>query len=225
MWVPWTLLLVGSVLCTVGMGSFFGQLVLRRESRATASRSIPRTTDQPPGAPAGTAVGPMHSPIDTVVSPQPPLERDIADVKPAAETFRAPQPTVDSPRPLAIENKSVASQLPAYGSGFLTLDDRILVHLASLPRTSPGQTHPPGYSQEGMSVALSVQQGRISGALKRLVALGMVNPPIREHCNGKSSRLKVYRLTMGGEARARGLRNQTPGPSSEPRSPPILTAT
>ncbi len=99
------------------------------------------------------------------------------------------------------------SARPEVSRSALYLSQRIVLHLAQQGSLGPSEVAPLGFTQHGISRALTVRQNALTNVLRRLVAAGVVTEDVR-HVQGQSRRLKVYRLSSRGEALAYDLRAQ-----------------
>jgi len=115
--------------------------------------------------------------------------------------------------------------------GVLRTSQRVLLHLSRQARLAYGDVAGPELTQAGISRALSVSQPALARVLRRLLD-GDAILEMRTHVKGQSKRLKVYQLTVHGEAIARDIRGQVarrafeggPGPTAPPVGPdPALT--
>ena len=194
--------LVGGIAAGSAATGLIGYALLRR-GRASSGESLRRGS-----APAG-----VRSPSETSrVAPRP---------APVAEIGRAAR------RPEASEARLGASSasLPAGAratppsSEALRLSQRIVLHLAAQGTLGPDEVASLGFTQTGISRALSVRQNALTNVLRRLVAAEVVVTDVR-HVHGQPRRLKVYRLTARGLALARDLRRpRRSSPDSPGRAP------
>ncbi|MCI4351599.1 MAG: PKD domain-containing protein [Thermoplasmata archaeon] len=92
------------------------------------------------------------------------------------------------------------------------LSSRLVVYLAGLGALRADDIPSVAWTQLGMSERLSARQNVISNVLRRLVAAGVVEEELR-HVQRQPRRLKVYHLTVRGEALARDLRRSGNGSS------------
>lgn len=137
-----------------------------------------------------------------------------------------PAGPVEAPPPPMRPTFSADRQAP----GYLRTSQRVILHLAHQPRLAHGDVAPVAVTQAGMSHSLSVAQPALARVLARLVD-GDAVLVMRTHVTGEARRLKVYQLTVHGEAIARELRSRTVvkrGPEGrltiELRSPPEAPA-
>ncbi|MCI4338476.1 MAG: PKD domain-containing protein [Thermoplasmata archaeon] len=86
----------------------------------------------------------------------------------------------------------------------LRLSQRVLLHLYGQGRLADDEVATPGFTQAGMTGALSTQQSLLSNVLRRMLYSGFLSQDVR-HVRGASRRLRVYRLTTKGERVARQL--------------------
>jgi PKD repeat protein/DNA-binding MarR family transcriptional regulator len=85
----------------------------------------------------------------------------------------------------------------------------IVAYLGSLPTLGPDDIATLDWTQKGMSDRLHTGQNQVSNVLRRLAGSGIVVERL-EHVQGQPRRLKVYRLTLRGEALAREVRRRRP---------------
>ncbi|HEV2231176.1 MAG TPA: hypothetical protein VGS18_03210 [Thermoplasmata archaeon] len=135
--------------------------------------------------------------LSTRASAEAPRPAAAAPSNPPASSVEATTPAV-RPDPTA-ERKA---------AGYLRTSQRVILHLAHQPRLAHGDVAPPTVTQAGMSHALSVAQPALARVLARLVD-GDAVLVMRTHVTGEARRLKVYQLTVHGEAIARDLRTRT----------------
>jgi DNA-binding PadR family transcriptional regulator len=86
----------------------------------------------------------------------------------------------------------------------------IVAYLGGLPTLGPDDIPTLDWTQKGMSDRLGTGQNQVSNVLRRLVAAGVVIEEL-QHVQGQPRRLKVYRLSMRGEALAREVRRRRAG--------------
>jgi len=85
----------------------------------------------------------------------------------------------------------------------------IVAYLGALPTLGPDDIPTIDWTQKGMSDRLGTGQNQVSNVLRRLAASGLVVEEL-QHVQGQPRRLKVYRLSLRGEALARELRRRHP---------------
>ena len=112
----------------------------------------------------------------------------------------------DSSRPVTVGDPSA----PSNGEEPRQLSARLVVYLAGLGALRPDDIPSIAWTQFGMSDRLHARQNVISNVLRRLVAAGVVEEELR-HVQRQPRRLKVYHLTVRGEALARDLRRNGNG--------------
>ena len=135
---------------------------------------------------------------------------------PAAPTAAAPATGgAFVARAMPAEPATVASN-PSVNGGQLRISRRVLFHIASVGRVSTDEVAPRSLSQAGMVESLGINQGALTGVLRRFVAAGVLEVR-REHVRGAERRLKVYRLTSSGERLVQELRS--PPASRGPQGP------
>jgi DNA-binding MarR family transcriptional regulator len=147
-------------------------------------------------------------------------------------SFAGPDPLPPVPPPPS-GNPAGTPTRPKRPDGLLRTSQRVLLHLARQPRLTYGDVAPVEVTQAGMSRALAVSQPALARVLRRLID-GDAVLEMRTHVRGDARRLKVYQLTVHGEAIARDLRGThatpsairvpvlaptpSPDPAGEPRS-------
>ncbi|MCI4320237.1 MAG: PKD domain-containing protein [Thermoplasmata archaeon] len=138
---------------------------------------------------------------------------------PASETrpFRTFEPAGPGPRLTAVvpydPSRPVAvgeNGGPSNGDEPRQLSARLVVYLAGLGALRADDIPSIAWTQLGMSDRLHARQNVISNVLRRLVAAGVVEEELR-HVQRQPRRLKVYHLTIRGEALARDLRRNGNG--------------
>jgi hypothetical protein len=129
----------------------------------------------------------------------------------AAEEARAdagPPETLSSPSagpPMASGHVASSSALPSRLTQERQIANRLIRHLAELPRLAPGDTPGPPRTQAGLVAALGAGQSAVSRVLGQLERAGVVSV-VTTHVAGSSRRVKVYRLTPRGERLGQALR-------------------
>jgi DNA-binding MarR family transcriptional regulator len=129
-----------------------------------------------------------------------PVDSPVAPGRPASARVREPGPASSAdPGP---------SARPGPGRrGMLRTSQRVVLHLAGQPRLTYGEVAPVELTQAGMARALGVAQPALARVLGRLID-GDALLEMRTHVRGAPRRLKVYQLTVLGEAIARDLRQR-----------------
>lgn len=159
--------------------------------------------------------GPSGGPVDRSYAATPPPGVLVDPPPVLGPTYRAPDPP-SSPEGTGSSMASTVAAAPlvapradpAPGSangGQVMLSQRVLLHIASQGRLASDEIPPRALTQAGMVEALDVQQGALTGVLRRLVAAGILDEE-RQHVQGADRRLKVYRLTPSGEQLYREVR-------------------
>jgi hypothetical protein len=200
----------GAVLyAVIGGAALFAALIVALAVlrwRGRSRRPPPGPIGARPPSSSGLAA-PPSSP-----APNAPAELDVAGSA-AAPIVPATAPTVSTPppRPAAAPPGSDASEASAESR---TLADRILVHLHRQGRLGPDELAPTSVTQAGLADVLGRPQSAFARTLQRLESTGLVSTEVR-HVRGASRRLKVYRLTPTGEAKALEVRRRS---GSDPSS-------
>lgn len=162
----------------------------------------------------GAVLAPMTAP------PDPPPVRPPPTDDPPPAVADPPDPLPITPAPLVVPPVRDVERTPPVpppvgrpaGSDWeanLRLSQRILLHLWREGRGNPEDVAPRALCQSGMIEALGVRQGALTGALRRLIAAGVVHER-REHARGVDRRVKVYRLTSPGMQLVAELRSRKP---------------
>ena len=118
---------------------------------------------------------------------------------------RDPEPPAPSLTPAPGGSAPPAAPPPT--DGVLRTSQRVVLHLSRQPRLSYGDVASVELTQSGMSRSLSVSQPALARVLRRLLD-GDAILEMRTHVQGQSKRLKVYQLTVHGEAIAKDIRAQ-----------------
>jgi hypothetical protein len=168
------------------------------------SRFLRRSSLTPPTPGHRVGVEPAGSPTGAPPASLPDPSRAPPTGSPVAAVETSISPTTLPPRPSPREA--------------LLISERVVVHLARLGTLPDQEVAPLGFSQVGMALDLQVAQNRLTNVLRRLVAAGILTEELR-HVQGRSRRLKVYRLTSRGEGLGRELRRRA-GASWTPGSAP-----
>ena len=87
------------------------------------------------------------------------------------------------------------------------LSRSVLLHVGGQGRLGSDEVAPPGLTQAGMAQALGVSQNSLTNVLRRFVAAGVLTQDVR-HVRGQPRRLRVYRLTVRGEALYQDVRRR-----------------
>jgi hypothetical protein len=101
----------------------------------------------------------------------------------------------------------------------LRISARLVLHLASQPRLSPGESGLESVTQAGIALALRSTQAAVSHALRRLADGGLLRPESR-HVPGRRRMVKAYQLTPEGEALALHIRKGMVHPGVGKALPP-----
>ncbi|MCI4355808.1 MAG: PKD domain-containing protein [Thermoplasmata archaeon] len=154
-------------------------------------------------------------------APPPPSGRDPE--LPAGTVTSAPPPPLEVPSGIGsdLSSPAVPAEPPASGpTGRLLpagltqerqIANRLIRHLAELPRLAPGDTPGPDRTQAGLVTALGAGQSAVSRVLRQLELGGVVSVQTG-HVVGSSRRVKVYQLTPRGERLGHALRESPARP-------------
>jgi hypothetical protein len=176
-----------------------------------------RARSRPPRASALPPTVPASSPPGSISPPAPPSEPVSVRSSLVLPADPAPMPQAPPEVPasaVALGPAAEASGGPDLGAEGGSLGDRILVHLLRQGRLASDALAPQSVTQSGLSEALGRPQSAFARTLQRLESSGLVFTELR-HVQGAPRRLKVYRLTGTGEAKALELRRR----ASEPARP------
>lgn len=213
----------------VGAGLTFGVFSYRRHRRGPSTASIVVEDDTGgsalPGAPSMPAALPAPLMADAAPSESAASETSAAEVVESIPAPSSPRalvapilvtvgpplttgPRLDFPRtvtsPPGTPPPSPAGEEPRRWS------KEIVAYLGGLPTLGPDDIATLDWTQKGMSERLKTGQNQVSNVLRRLVAAGVVVEDL-QHVQGQPRRLKVYRLSMRGEALAREIRRRRDG--------------
>ena len=192
----WEGLAVGIVVAIGGTLVLWRYLLRRGQSGPRPGPTVvadPQELSWPPahsGGPEATGLVPVQA---AAVSP----------------TVALAPPVPGPPRGLLRSPPSVSHPSASPNGGTVRISQRVLFHIASFGRIAPSDVAPWGLCQGGMVDALEVNQGALTGVLRRRVAGGVLQVN-REHVRGANRRVKVYRLTFSGEQLVRELRGRAP---------------
>ncbi len=164
----------------------------------------------PPGA-FGPVGAPLPAPLGAAESSEATGAAALSEPAPAglasaARVVLTPRPTIQPPVPTSV---------PVPGGSPATSEPRrwsrdLVAYLGSLPTLGPDDIPTLAWTQKGMSDRLGTGQNQVSNVLRRLTSSGLVIEEL-QHVQGQPRRLKVYRLSMRGEALAREMRRNRPG--------------
>jgi|GEM_PF-1253221 len=173
----------------------------------------------PPGAGSSVPVAPAPAPSSEPL----PLLAASAPAAVSAESALAPPPSAPTAAPAApLLSLTAVTSTPSAAAGTSTASPRssadeprrwsreIVAYLGGLPTLGPDDIPTLDWTQKGMSERLGTGQNQVSNVLRRLVAAGVVIEEL-QHVQGQPRRLKVYRLSMRGEALAREIRRRRAG--------------
>ena len=184
---------LGVGLLASGVGSAIVWLYLRQRPRGGAERHAADRPRPAPVAPAARLAAPAAAVVvgASAPAPTPPPVSTAWTAGPALAVSDVPAPPVPS------------------NGGQLRISHRVLLHIGRQGRIGPDEVAPRALTQAGMVESLEVNQGALTGVLRRLVAAGVLDER-REHVQGSDRRLKVYRLTDAGAELSREIRNRRP---------------
>ena len=129
---------------------------------------------------------------------------------PQLATATASAAAVRAPSVAAVVSVRTDPAEPApLNGGVVRISHRVLLHIARLGRIPVDEVQPRALSQAGMVDALGVQQGALTGVLRRLVAAGVLEEH-RGHVYGIDRRVKFYRLSPVGVDLCRELQGRVP---------------
>jgi len=206
---PTTLATAGIVGAGLTFGVFYG--VRRRHSARLAEGDPEEYAAVPPGAvgplpPSLGAAGPSEEGSSVALAPA--AAESSASVS-ASSTPSLPsslvRPEVVAPTTALARPRRVRPP----GEEPRRWSRDIVAYLGALPTLGPDDVPTLDWTQKGMSDRLHTGQNQISNVLRRLLASGVVVERL-EHVQGQPRRLKVYRLTLRGEALARDIRRRRP---------------
>jgi PKD repeat protein/DNA-binding PadR family transcriptional regulator len=126
---------------------------------------------------------------------------------PSAAPIASGLDAVTAPSPLLRTVRTRSARAPGEEPRRWSRD--IVAYLGALPTLGPDDIATLDWTQKGMSDRLHTGQNQVSNVLRRLVSSGIVVERL-EHVQGQPRRLKVYRLTLRGEALAREVRRRRP---------------
>jgi len=210
---PTTLATAGIVGAGLTFGTFYG-VRRRRTGHAEADTEeygtlppgvfgpFPRAVDPSLPAPAVAAAEESSSSLaSTAAESAASTPSDAGPVAPQLGTVSAPVAAL--PRLVRTRTPRAPGEEPRRWSR------DIVAYLGALPTLGPDDIATIDWTQKGMSDRLHTGQNQGSNVLRRLVASGIVVERL-EHVQGQPRRLKVYRLTLRGEALAREVRRRRP---------------
>jgi DNA-binding MarR family transcriptional regulator len=87
----------------------------------------------------------------------------------------------------------------------LTVEERIVLHLGDFANAEGKYEMPAGLTQRGIAENVGVQQKHLSRHIQKLVAGGLAEEATAR-VSGMKQRMKIYKLTYSGHARAGELR-------------------
>ncbi|MCI4328569.1 MAG: PKD domain-containing protein, partial [Thermoplasmata archaeon] len=210
----------------VGAGLTWGVFRFGRRHRTSATPgdvesevlALPPGTNSlaasPPEASAGatgTSASVAASPSVGSSSLSTPLTANSAPAAAISEGGTAAVPSIGSiPRILTPTVEVDASAPRTVAEEPRRWSKEIVAYLGGLPTLGPDDIPTTDWTQKGMSERLGTGQNQVSNVLRRLVAAGIVLEDL-QHVQGQPRRLKVYRLSMRGEALAREVRRRRAG--------------
>ena len=190
-------------------------------SRSVVDGAPDDVVAMPPGAGDAVPAGPVPT---SASDPAPLLAASAPAAVSAASAESALAPPASSPSPAAsvpllsltaVTSTSSSSPAPPISPKAAADEPRrwsreIVAYLGGLPTLGPDDIPTLDWTQKGMSERLGTGQNQVSNVLRRLVAAGVVIEEL-QHVQGQPRRLKVYRLSMRGEALAREIRRRRAG--------------
>jgi PKD repeat protein/DNA-binding MarR family transcriptional regulator len=208
---PATLATAGIVGAGLTFGTFYG---VRRRRHAREELDGDEYGALPPGVfgpSSRSGVEPLAG-----VSAAPSDESSSTLASASAESAASAHAAVIVPRLEVVDTPSAPTLRPvrtrtprAPGEEPRRWSRDIVAYLGSLPTLGPDDIATLDWTQKGMSDRLHTGQNQVSNVLRRLVGSGIVVERL-EHVQGQPRRLKVYRLTLRGEALAREVRRRRP---------------
>ncbi len=188
---PWDRLLVGG-----SIWPFLGVVAIAGAALAfVGSRFLSRRESARPEAALATSRSPMVS-----VGPGSPDS-------PSPTTGLEPPAALASPPTIPVGSR----RLPTRVTQERQIANRLIRHLAELPRMAPGDVPGQGRTQAGLVVALGAGQSAVGRVLGQLERAGVVTV-VTTHVVGSPRRVKVYQLTPRGERLGHALRESGPPP-------------
>ena len=213
---PTTLATAGIVGAGLTFGTFYG---VRRRRHLREEADSDEYGSLPPGVfgPGTSANSPLlAAPVAAAATTEESASSGLgpASSEPTAAASVHVTPIVPSldvagatPPPLLRSVRTRSARAPGEEPRRWSRD--IVAYLGSLPTLGPDDIATLDWTQKGMSDRLHTGQNQVSNVLRRLVSSGVVVERL-EHVQGQPRRLKVYRLTLRGEALAREVRRRRP---------------
>ena len=202
---PTVLATVGVVGAGLTFGVFYG-VRRRRTARAEMLAELEEGGALPPGI-FGPAAGlPVLS--ASGAAPAAASEALPEAALPASSSGSSPSSlSSTSSLPLVLPTRTRPARAPGEEPRRWSRD--LVAYLGGLPTLGPDDIPTLDWTQKGMSDRLGTGQNQVSNVLRRLVHAGLVVEEL-QHVQGQPRRLKVYHLTLRGEALAREVRRRKP---------------
>jgi DNA-binding MarR family transcriptional regulator len=162
-------------------------------------RRPPEGSSEEPGPSPASSPEPI---LDTEAGPPTPADPPVL-LQPQAVVPPAIDPLASEPLEAPAASSPSPSALPTAPPS-RPLSDQVLVQLFRLGRPDPNAAVPPGFTQEGLALALGRPQSAFARSLLRLEEAGLISVQVA-HVQGRRRRLKVYGLTPQGESAVRRL--------------------
>jgi PKD repeat protein/DNA-binding MarR family transcriptional regulator len=212
---PATLATAGIVGAGLTFGTYYG---VRRRRQHHAEAEGDEYGALPPGVygPSAGAAAFVAAPVAAAATAEESASSGLGSSGTEAAASASPRvtpivPSLDvvaaAPSPLLRTIRTRSARAPGEEPRRWSRD--IVAYLGSLPTLGPDDIATLDWTQKGMSDRLHTGQNQVSNVLRRLVASGIVVERL-EHVQGQPRRLKVYRLTLRGEALAREVRRRRP---------------
>jgi PKD repeat protein len=205
-----------TTIATAGMvsaGLTWGVLFVGRRRRHPSS--VTDESGEPYGALPPGVFGPTFGSMPALAAASVPAEEAAASSAELAEPAAASTASLNSlarvaPSLPTVEPAAETRPTRAPGEEPRRWSREIVAYLGGLPTLGPDDIASLDWTQKGMSDRLGTGQNQVSNVLRRLVAAGLVVEEL-QHVQGQPRRLKVYRLSLRGEALAREMRRHRPG--------------
>lgn len=213
-WNAYGLATIASV-GVAGAGLTYGVIYAGRRRRTQRARvdDVDEYGRVPPGA-----IGPLADPLGTPLLAAQDAEASsagaIAESLPVVSTSRPSSPVPATAPPLLPGTAPASSPKPVPAAEPRRWSRDLVAYLGSLPTLGPDDIPTLAWTQKGMSDRLGTGQNQVSNVLRRLVGAGLVVEEL-QHVQGQPRRLKVYRLSLRGEALAREMRRSRLGASRD----------
>ena len=203
----------------VGAGLTWGVYYAGRRRRAhgAASDDGEAYGSVPPGV-LGPMADALPAPLAAASSSEAAASSSVGESSPSVASSPRLLPTARPtllPSVAGPSSSSTVSTVPREPAAEPRRWSRDLVaYLGGLPTLGPDDIATVAWTQKGMSERLGTGQNQVSNVLRRLVAAGLVVEEL-QHVQGQPRRLKIYRLSLRGEALAREMRRNRAGASRD----------